>query len=267
MQSFIRNVKYSDAPRAIGTHYHDTHQILYVVSGSATVTVDGEDFDIESGSVLFISRMESHSLGNVSDDYRRYELRISPDVITASGKDYTLYSVLANRPENFSRHIKSVPKTVGDCFLRIATEFEKDGPYKQMMLSHSLDMLLCELYRQNPDLFGSVSEPCAQTVRSIQREFEGDVSRTYTLDMLCEKYHISKYYLSHIFKQVTGYAVMDYLKTLRIARAKTLLAKTPMPIGEITALCGFSDPGNFGREFKKLTGDTPRAFRKRYFGN
>ena len=86
MKSFIKNVKYSDSAKAIGTHYHDTHQILYVVSGSATVTVDGEDFGLEGGSVLFISRMESHSVSDVSDDYRRYELRLSPQIITARGR-------------------------------------------------------------------------------------------------------------------------------------------------------------------------------------
>ena len=264
MKSFIKNVKYSDSAKAIGTHYHDTHQILYVVSGSATVTVDGEDFGLEGGSVLFISRMESHSVSDVSDDYRRYELRLSPQIITAADKDYTLYSVLTNRPKNFSRHFKDVPKNVSDCFLRIASEFEKDGMYKEMMLSHSLDMLLCGLYRQNPDMFGTVKQPSVETVQSIQREFESNIAAAYTLDALCEKYHISKYYLSHIFKQVTGYAVMDYLKTLRIARAKTLLAKTRTPIGEITALCGFSDPANFGREFKKITGETPKGFRNRF---
>ena len=101
-------------------------------------------------------------------------------------------------------------------------------------------------------------------VEEIQRQFENDIVRAYSLIELADEYHISKYYLSHIFKTVTGYSVMDYLKVLRIAKAKALIAKTTMSISEIVETCGFSDSSNFSRDFKSNTGLSPSDFRKKY---
>ena len=68
--------------------------------------------------------------------------------------------------------------------------------------------------------------------------------------------------MAHIFKDITGYAIMDYLKSLRMARAKNMLLKTELGITEIVKNCGFSDSSNFSREFKIATNLTPGEFRK-----
>lgn len=261
MQSYIRNVKYSDIVKKIGAHHHDTHQILYVLNGNAEIAVNNESYKLESGSLIFISRTESHSITSVGEKYERYEIRISPEILNSAVKDSRLYSVLSNRPKGFSRVIKMQSPEVTGIFEKINREFNNTAPYREEALSMLLDMLLIAVYRQYPGMFSAADIPFFETVSKIQRQFENDIAKAYNLTELAAEYHISKYYLSHIFKTVTGYSVMDYLKALRLAKAKIMLAGTALSISEIVKVCGFSDSSNFSREFKRSAGLSPRDFR------
>ena len=266
MQAFIRNAKYSDIVKKIGAHHHDTHQIIYVLNGSAQITVNSESYRLESGSLIFIGRTESHSIDFVGESYERYEIRISPEILNSAVKDNRLYSVLSNRPAGFNRVINLQTPELVYIFKKITEEFNGSSCYKEEMLSMLLDMLFVTVYRSFPEMFSVTCIPYFETVNKIQRQFESDIGKAYSLSELAAEYHISKYYLSHIFKTVTGYSVMGYLKSLRIAKAKALLTKTDKNIGEIVKICGFSDSNNFSREFKIQTGLTPSDFRKnRYF--
>lgn len=264
MQSYIRNVKYSDLVKKIGAHHHDTHQILYVLNGTAEITVNHESYQLESGSLIFISRTESHSVTSVGGKYERYEIRISPEILSSAVKDHRLYSVLSNRPKGFSRVIKMQSPDVIGIFEKINEEFHHTAPYREEALSLLLDRLLIAVYRRYPGMFSAADIPFFETISKIQRQFENDMAKTYHLTELAAEYHISKYYLSHLFKTVTGYSVMEYLKALRLAKAKMLLAGTTSSISEIVKTCGFSDSSNFSREFKRSTGLSPRDFRSKH---
>lgn len=262
MQSYIRSAKYSEGFKKISSHYHDTHQILYVTKGSAEITVNNVNFSLEEGSLIFISRMEAHSINSVNHDYSRYEIRISPEILSSSEKDLRLYSVLLNRPVGFNRIINLPKKEIAGVFEEITCEYKNQSPYKDEMVSLLLDKLFIYIYRKYPEMFSATNIPYFETVYKIQRKFEEELSEAHSLALLSEEFHLSKYYLSHIFKDVTGYSVMDYLKNLRIAKAKSLLAKSNISIFEIVKICGFSDSNNFSRDFKAITGLSPRDFRK-----
>jgi len=129
--------------------------------------------------------------------------------------------------------------------------------------SHCTELLI-ELYRYSPEHF--VSEVNRQTllVQAIQRRLEGDCSERHTLSSIASEYHISEFYLSHIFKDITGYSPIDYLMSCRLSAAKKLLSTTDKPIKEIVYSCGFSDESNFSRIFRQRVGITPTDFRKKF---
>ncbi|HKX32442.1 MAG TPA: helix-turn-helix transcriptional regulator, partial [Blastocatellia bacterium] len=53
-----------------------------------------------------------------------------------------------------------------------------------------------------------------------------------------------------------------YLASLRIERARRLLAETPLPLSEVGALVGYKSQSHFTKIFREATGVTPRAFRE-----
>lgn len=72
----------------------------------------------------------------------------------------------------------------------------------------------------------------------------------------------SEYHFSRMFKRSTGLTPHRYVTERRIARARTLLANSNLPLHEISAMLDFGDQSHMTTVFKRLTGITPGQFRK-----
>lgn len=66
------------------------------------------------------------------------------------------------------------------------------------------------------------------------------------------------------FRVATGYTPISYVQTLRIEEAKQLLETSSTPTDAIAASVGYEDPASFRRLFKRETGLTPGAYRRRF---
>ena len=70
-------------------------------------------------------------------------------------------------------------------------------------------------------------------------------------------------YLSRLFRRATGRPLVAYITEKRMARARELLASTPLNISEISRAAGYDDPSYFTRVFRRETGIAPRSYRLR----
>ena len=86
--------------------------------------------------------------------------------------------------------------------------------------------------------------------------------KNFTLDEISSKFFISKNTLIYNFNKHVGRSPMDYLLTVRLNKAKQLLAVTLKSISKISEECGFSSANYFGLIFKKKTGVSPLEYRK-----
>lgn len=266
MQSLIISAGFSDSRLGKSRHYHDRNQIIFITKGEIEITISGVLHTAKSGSLILISRLEEHSIKVKSDEYHRYFVEISPNILISKDESAQLLSVLVNRPESF-QHVTDAAEFKEEllyCLCRIVEEKKRNDPLSEQMLDLLLSKFFIILYRSRPELFSGTSGENAEIVLQIQKEFEEHYQNNYTLQLLSEKYHLSIYYLSHLFKKVTGYSVMDHLKNCRIAAAKKMLTSTNDSIGHVTEHCGFTDASNFSRYFRQSTGLSPSQFRKKY---
>ena len=67
---------------------------------------------------------------------------------------------------------------------------------------------------------------------------------------------------SRVFKKATGTSFLAFLRAIRVDQAKKLLITTPMTTEQIAQGCGFHSQHHLIRSFKKVTSQTPGAFRK-----
>ena len=75
---------------------------------------------------------------------------------------------------------------------------------------------------------------------------------------------MSANYFSAYFKKVMAVNVSEYVEAVRIGRAQELLLTTTMPVTEICYECGYKSISSFNTAFRKVSGATPRAYRKQY---
>jgi len=84
-----------------------------------------------------------------------------------------------------------------------------------------------------------------------------------SLDEVARLVHLSPSYFSRLFKSETGQTFSEYLQTIRIDRAKSLLKLEQYSLTEIAEQAGFFDQSHFIKTFKQATGVTPGLYRRR----
>ncbi|MCI0525566.1 MAG: helix-turn-helix transcriptional regulator [Acidobacteria bacterium] len=94
-------------------------------------------------------------------------------------------------------------------------------------------------------------------------EFMNDnCGRELTLAEIASAAYLSEFHFARLFKKITGGTPHAYLASLRIERARRLLAETDLPITEAGAQVGYNSQSHFTKVFREATGFTPRAFRE-----
>jgi len=87
------------------------------------------------------------------------------------------------------------------------------------------------------------------------------LSQDIKLADLAKLLGMSQYHFSHLFKRSLGIAPHQYLLQQRVERAKQLLKQTDQSIIDIAFLCGFNSHSHLSKQFRQLTGITPKAYR------
>ena len=82
-----------------------------------------------------------------------------------------------------------------------------------------------------------------------------------SLGEVADHVYVSQWHLSKLLNRETDQSFFDLLGSMRIAKAKKLLADPALRIHEIAEMAGFSDVAHFSRSFKKMTGCTPGEYR------
>lgn len=84
-----------------------------------------------------------------------------------------------------------------------------------------------------------------------------------TLDEIAESLNLSRSYVSHIFKEMTGFTVMKYLMAIRLTQVKYLLEMEPdKALKNIAYEFGFESVFYFSRFFRSKVGMTAKEYRR-----
>ena len=260
MQSMAHSVYHSSCPLNIRPHFHDCHQIIFIVKGEVDFCVNSKRLHAAPGDIAVFSRYENHSVLGCSDEYERFVLHIEPDVTNPKS---AVYSLLTDRPVGFCNviNVSSNKAEIADIFNRIIFEHNNTSKLADEMEQLLVKQLLITIYRCTGMDF---DRACDGVVSNVKRQFENEYHKPFTLAGLAKQHSLSISSLSHRFRAATGVSVMEYLQSCRMANAKQMLAETDSSVSEIVEKCGFSDDSNFSRAFKQLNGMSPTEFRKKY---
>jgi AraC-like DNA-binding protein len=222
---------------------------IYVTSGEVLVEVDGAPFLCQPGQILLIPQQSPFAIRF----YRNavgYTGGFAPSILSDT---YPLRFLSEPLHQGFWFDEGAF---MGELFNMLAASFEKGD---RVFVEKGLDLLLSRIKPAQETTFPTAVSQFLESVFNSER-IAGTVA-SYASET-----GISENYLSRLVKKTTGRSVGAWIDIVRIQRAKRLLAETREPVIDIAAAVGIEDQSYFSRLFKKETGLTPSAFRKKMQG-
>lgn len=105
-----------------------------------------------------------------------------------------------------------------------------------------------------------------EQVRKSKKFMEDRYSEKINLEGLAQEACMSRFHFIRIFRLVYGMTPRQYLRDVRILKAKELL-KNGISVSQACLEVGYESLSTFSAVFKRGTGYTPRAYRKHHFSN
>ena len=100
-------------------------------------------------------------------------------------------------------------------------------------------------------------------VRKVREEIENNISdQNFSVEQLSKNIFLSHSQVHRKLSALTGYSPNQFIRILRMQKAKELLKTTNESIANISSICGFNDASYFGKVFRQEYGITAQEFRK-----
>lgn len=235
-------------------HSHAFCEIMLVLAGEGSVTVDGRSYPIRHGDIVVYNPDAVHGEKTADEGLELVFFGIRGFNIESLPPDH-----LIAKDASPVLHTEGDEEKFAFYFTSLAAEVRAAEPYSELMAKYWARLILIGILR-----LANISESkfvSSAIFTRIYRYFGKHFAEIGTLDEVCEALHVSKYYLSHVFKRHAGVSPMKYLTERRIAYAKKLLSETALSAGEVGEACGYRDRAVFFKAFKRETGMSPGAYR------
>ena len=99
----------------------------------------------------------------------------------------------------------------------------------------------------------------------LERQIVGNLQARWTVATMAKTVSLSNSHLRKIFRHETGKSPARFVREIKLKEACKLLQEGVLRIKEIASEVGFHDQSVFTRNFTKLYGDSPSAYRKNYW--
>jgi len=129
-------------------------------------------------------------------------------------------------------------------------------------LGHTLAMHLVHHYAASSQRRVFTGGLSGSRLRRVQDFINDHLAEDVTLAEMADAAGLSPFHFARAFKRSTGRTPQQYVIERRIERAMQLLAKSALPLIEISAHAGFKNQSHFTTAFRRLTAMTPKAYRE-----
>jgi AraC-like DNA-binding protein len=227
--------------------------LILCEAGSGWCELGESRYDVRVGDVLLIPPRQPHRYYADKDDpWSIWWLHVTgvdlPDLLAAIGLDLSKPTAPVSDPVQAAALIES-----------ICNDLARDETSSSLTAAagaawHLLAQLAAERHRR------SVGDASINRIQSHLREHLAD---PFSVPELAAAAGFSTSHFSARFHAVTGFSVTEYVKRLRLARARELLLTTDRSIADIAGEVGYPDQFYFSRQFRSVMGSSPRHFRSR----
>ena len=231
------------------------YQILYVANGKTHFWFDGKEEIVSAGHMVLYKPEEIQKYV--------YYLEDNPEVFWIHFTGSDVKNILAYHGISLDEHVFycGVLPDYKALFRKIIQELQlcRYG-YEDYSASLLNDILLLVDRQQHEQkkATGNVQEQIERAAAYFNENYNTPIS----IDDYAESLHISTNWFIHNFNQYAGMSPAQYILSLRMVNAQSLLERTTYNIKEISEIVGYENPLYFSRVFKKEIGKSPAQYRK-----
>jgi iron complex transport system substrate-binding protein len=237
---------------------------LYTVKGQAQVMLDKKPYATDQFRLLHGGKGMCLDILITEEDFEYYLIFYKATIpVPCSQEILTLFE--SQKP--FAQSYGFAPQNSAVLFknLRVMEEeWRVSKSLERLHVNALFQRFVYEAMRQL-QLYGDSPVKIALGEQA-QRYIHDHYNEPITLEQLAQSLNYSAKNLSKVFKQETGYSVIDYVIQVRINHARELLWQTDATIQEIAESVGYPDRLYFTRIFKKHAGISPGHYRRRKQG-
>ncbi|RKL65560.1 AraC family transcriptional regulator [Salipaludibacillus neizhouensis] len=253
-------------------HWHQGCELLFVYRGQGRVIVNQQTYEIKKGMLFFFQPFQLHKVHVEVSSNTPYERSIIHfDPLTLAKNNSHLFTGLSallkqlqngiNEPQAFDlENVYQYIYEVCEIFNKSlqTSNWEDDS---QLFLLQLLSCIRSNIHDAKLDSSTNKKFRSLYYSERIMQWIEEHYMEPFDLELLSDELHLSKSYVSRIFKRETGSSLTEYLTIRRIKQACQLLHTTNKPIELIGESVGLGSVSYFIQIFKKNIGTTPHQYR------
>ena len=235
-----------------------SYLLFIVTNGSGTVTYGNYEYEVHAGDCVFINCMNAYDHTSSADLWTLKWVHFNGTNMDA------IYEKYKERGGNVVFRAPN-PYEITTLIDEIHEIADSSSYLRDMEIHEKLGSLLLHIMKESwHEKDVNAASEKRKDIRLIREYLDQNYNKDIRLDDLSRSYNISKYYLSHVFKEQYGTSVNNYVISLRITKAKHFLRFTDMTTTEIANQLGYEDVNYFIRMFKKIENITPGEYRRKW---
>ena len=231
------------------------YQLLYIVSGKGHFYFHGEDRVVYAGRMVLIQPRQEQRYEYFGED--------KPEVywVHFTGSDVKNILRSYNIPMDDPIFYSGASSTYSYLFKEMIHELQNCKTGYEDLLAMYLRQIFLLVQRTRQEERPTVSTYIQEEMEFARRYFNEHYNEPMSIQEYAESRNMSVCYFQRNFKQIVKHTPMQYLLTIRVNNAASLLETTDYSMAEIAAIVGYEDPLYFSRLFRKIKGVSPRDYR------
>lgn len=261
---YVSHVRPSTNPHPRILHSHEHHlELLLICEGSSEFMIHNQRRKVQQGDLVV------YNAGIVHDDLTGPETDVGLYCIAASGIAVPGLKENALIPDDApcvypAKERYALIRHLCEIMFETLSEDARDAEILcQSLLQSVLTAALLTVRHMDAAPSEEIAEDRILSER-VRTYIDAHYTEPINLQTIAEHLHVSPYYMSHVFKKMSGYSPIQYLLRRRIGEAQTLLISTDLPIVEIAMAVGFDTQNYFNAQFTKHVGVPPKKYRENY---
>ena len=248
-------------------HWHDEIEIIYVKQGRLHVTINNIEYEGIEGDIFLLNPRVFSSVFSYDLRKEKYNILFMLELINFKAEDDVeekYFKPLKEGKIMFVNHLTKhvLYKKVLECVLNVVEANEDKKDMYQFETKIMLLQIVYLLIKNTPithlDEIGKNLKLKREILSYIDRKYINKIS----LKEISDNFHMSEKYFSRYFKNCFKITFVEYVNSVRLEKAASLLSTTDLSVTEVALQCGYTNISYFIRSFKKVFGTSPHVFRK-----